>query len=144
MDYIKLAKVSDFDTVRIRSYRVIARNVGIVKDSDGTFFATEVSCKHQNADLITGRFRGDVVTCPRHGWTYDIRTGQCLNHDSTPLRRYGLRIEGDDIFVSITPVADEASDWDEKDLGGVFPSVPERRDPADGKHQGKDGPEGQR
>ena len=143
MDYIKLAKVSDFDAVRIRSYRVIARNVGIVKDSDGTFFATEVSCKHQNADLTTGRFRGDIVTCPRHGWTYDIRTGQCLNHDSTPLRRYGLRIEGDDIFVSVMPVAAEAPDWDDEDLGGGFPGGPERRDPAEGQHQGEDRPEGQ-
>lgn len=121
MDYIKLAKVSDFDTVRIRSYRVLARNVGIVKDPDGTFFATEVSCKHQNADLTTGRFRGDVVTCPRHGWTYDIRTGECLNHDSTPLRRYGLRIEGEAILVSVKPIADVVEDdWDD-DLGDFFP-----------------------
>lgn len=104
MQYVKLAKISDFDTVRIKSFRVLAKPVGIVKNDDGTFFATEIACKHQNADLSTGRVQGDVLTCPRHGWRYDLRTGECLNHESTPLRRYGLKLEGDDILVSIRPV----------------------------------------
>lgn len=121
VDYIKLAKVSDFDAVRIRSYRVLARNVGIVKDPDGSFYATEISCKHQNADLTTGRFVGDKVTCPRHGWVYDIRSGECLNHESTPLRRYGLQIDGEDILVSVKPLPAEQSEWDNDDLGGGFP-----------------------
>lgn len=103
MNYIRIAKVSDFQGIRIKSFKVLARNIGIVKNADGTFFATEISCKHQNADLSAGQMKGDILTCPRHGWTYNIRTGQCLNHDSTPLRRYALKIEGDDIFVSPTP-----------------------------------------
>ncbi len=104
MDYIRIAKVSELQGIRIKSFKVLARNIGIVNDGGGTFFATEISCKHQNADLSAGQLKGDILTCPRHGWTYNIRSGQCLNHDSAPLRRYALKIEGDDVFVSPTPI----------------------------------------
>lgn len=102
-DFIKLARVSDFKGKRIQSYQVLGRNIAIVNDSNRGFYACEISCKHQNADLTTGTFKGDEIRCPRHGWVYDIWTGQCLNHNSSPLRRYSLKIKGEDIFVSLLP-----------------------------------------
>lgn len=103
MHYIKVARTGDFNSVRIKTFTILARTVGVVKNPDGSFYAIEFSCKHQNANLATGCIRGDIVTCPRHGWIYDIRTGQCLNQKSAPLRPYGLKIEGDDIFISMVP-----------------------------------------
>ena len=104
MQFVKVAKTSDFDTCRFRKFSLLARNVAVFKEANGSFYAIEVSCKHQNWDLTTGRFQGDTVTCPRHGWKYNIRTGECLNHESTPLRRYACKVEGDEIHVSLTPV----------------------------------------
>lgn len=102
--YVKIAKVSDFDGVRYRKYKLLARNVAIFRDPDGSFFATEISCKHQNWDLTTGKFEGDIVTCPRHQWVYNVRTGDCLTHESTRLRKYGLRVEDDDVYITLLPV----------------------------------------
>jgi nitrite reductase/ring-hydroxylating ferredoxin subunit len=104
MDYVKLAKVADFENRRIKSYKLLAKAVAIVKEADGSFYATEIGCKHNNADLTTGRFRGDIVTCPRHGWEYNIRTGECLNQNSARLRKHGLKVEGDTILVSLRPI----------------------------------------
>lgn len=111
MDYIRIAKVSDFDDITIKSYRIFARLIAIVKDPDGTFWATEIACKHQYADLTEGRFKGDKVTCPRHGWIYDIRSGLCLNQNSAPLRKHGLKQEGNDLLVSVAPLEEEQDDW---------------------------------
>jgi nitrite reductase/ring-hydroxylating ferredoxin subunit len=105
--WVRLAKVSAFEGVRWRSYSVMARKVAIVRRPDGSFYAIEASCKHQNWDLTTGEVKGNIVTCPRHFWKYDIETGHCLTHDSTRLRRYALKVEGDDIYVSLTPVESE-------------------------------------
>jgi len=104
MDYVKIASTRDFESKRYRSYRILARKVGIFRDADGAFYATEIACKHQNWDLTTGRIEGDLVTCPRHGWVYNVRTGDCLTHDSKRLRRYGLRVEGEDIYITLLPV----------------------------------------
>lgn len=113
MDYVKLATKSDFRDTRIKSFRVLGKLVAIVKDADGTFWATEIACKHQNADLTTGRFRGDTVTCPRHGWTYDIRSGECLTHSSARLRRHGLKVIGEELHVSVHAIEPEAEMTDE-------------------------------
>lgn len=107
MEYVKLGRVADFGTARIRSYSVLGRYIGIVRNPDGTYFATEISCKHQNADLSTGPIRGNIVTCPRHGWRYDLNTGECLNQMSARLRRHDLRIEGGCFVVSRLPVETE-------------------------------------
>ena len=103
MEFVRLAKTSDFDSIRIKSFRLLGKPVGIVRNTNGSFFATEIACKHQNADLSAGNIEGDTLTCPRHGWKYDLETGECLNHDSTPLRRYSLRVDGEDIYVSLSP-----------------------------------------
>jgi nitrite reductase/ring-hydroxylating ferredoxin subunit len=113
--FIKLATSDEFREVRIKSFSVLAKPIAIIKDPDGTFWATEIACKHNNFDLTNGKFRGDEVRCPRHGWTYNIRSGQCLDHSSAPLRRHELELRGSDIYVSMFPVQEQAEpeeDWD--------------------------------
>jgi 3-ketosteroid 9alpha-monooxygenase subunit A len=111
--YIKLASIHDFAQKKIQSYQVLAKFVAIVKESNGEFYATEIACKHNNADLTTGAFRGDEVRCPRHGWVYNIRTGECLNASSAPLRRHDLKIIGNDMWVSMHPLEPEIDDEDD-------------------------------
>ncbi|MBD3419260.1 MAG: Rieske 2Fe-2S domain-containing protein [Chitinivibrionales bacterium] len=104
MSYIKLATRKDFEHTRIRSFAVMGKKIGIIKRDDGSFYAMDVGCKHQNADITKGTIEGNVATCPRHQWQYDLETGECLNHDSLPLKRFPLKIEGEDIKVAVLPV----------------------------------------
>ena len=113
--FIKLARVDEFNALRMKSYSIVAKPVAIIKDPDGTFWATEIGCKHNNFDLSGGNFRGDEVRCPRHGWVYNIRSGECLNQNSAPLRRHTLEIRGEDIYVSLypdpEPIEEDEEDW---------------------------------
>ncbi|HNR31593.1 MAG TPA: Rieske (2Fe-2S) protein [Candidatus Hydrogenedentes bacterium] len=109
MDYVKLASRKDFEGKPMRVYRVLTRPVAVFREADGSFRAMEIGCRHQGADLSTGSRQGDVVTCPRHGWQYDLRTGDCLRGGDAPLRRYAVKVEGDDIYVSLRPIDTEAS-----------------------------------
>ncbi len=107
MKYVKIASISDFEHRRFKVFTILAKKVGVFREANGELFAIELVCKHQNWDLSTGRIEGNVCTCPRHGWQYDLRTGECLNHDSAPLRRYGLKCEGEDIYVTLRPLSGE-------------------------------------
>lgn len=104
MDYIKVATIDEFENRQIKSVTIMAKKVGIIKRDDGSFYATETGCKHQNADLLTGKIENGVATCPRHGWQYNLESGECLNHDSPVLRKYDLIVEGNEIKISLTPV----------------------------------------
>jgi nitrite reductase (NADH) small subunit len=51
-----------------------------VYNVDGTFHILDGICPHAGGPLGKGTLRGDVVTCPWHGWQFQLSTGQhCLN-----------------------------------------------------------------
>ena len=102
LEYIKIANKSDFANISIKSYSLFGKKIGIIKRDDGSFYAIDVACKHQGADLTTGQIVKNIATCPRHKWQYDLVTGECLNHDSPVLKRYPLKLENDSILVSLT------------------------------------------
>jgi nitrite reductase/ring-hydroxylating ferredoxin subunit len=103
VEYIKITSFSSLNNKDFISLSILGKRIGIFKNSDGTLLVTETGCKHQGADITQGKRDGDVFTCPRHGWKYDIRTGKCLNHDSFRLRKYNYIIEGDAIKISLVP-----------------------------------------
>ena len=108
MDYVRLAHTRDFDKIRMKSYRMLGRLIAVVREPDGSFWATEIACKHQNADLVNeGRWDGDIVTCKRHSWKYNVRSGRCLNQNSAPLRRHHLKVVAGELHVSVRPIEDE-------------------------------------
>lgn len=65
----------------------------------GRIVATQGQCPHNEGPLHEGEVEGTVLTCPWHGWTFDLATGECLEDDTIELKRYPVAIEGDDVFV---------------------------------------------
>lgn len=104
MEYLKIAKINDFKDKNIKSFSVFGKKIGLVQSGDGSFFATEIGCKHQGADLSKGEIDGYIATCNRHHWKYDLITGECINHESPKLRKHGVQVKGEDIYVSLIPI----------------------------------------
>ena len=68
---------------------------------DGKFYALDGICPHAGGPLGEGELRGTVVTCPWHGWQFDVTTGQhCLNARLMH-QTFAVRVEGDDILVEV-------------------------------------------
>ena len=106
-DYVKVANVAEFKDRTHKTVKLVGRLVGIIKRDDGSYFAREANCKHQGADLLAEYSGGTIVCCPRHQWKYDLESGRCLTNDSPPLKEYGLRLQGDAIFVSMLPLSSD-------------------------------------
>jgi nitrite reductase/ring-hydroxylating ferredoxin subunit len=45
---------------------------------DGVIYAVGDSCRHEGGSLASGVLIGTTVTCPWHGWVYDLRTGKSV------------------------------------------------------------------
>ena len=43
---------------------------------NGELFGLEDNCSHADTPLSEGRLRGHQLTCPLHGTSFDIRTGE--------------------------------------------------------------------
>ena len=67
---------------------------------DGTIYAIEDVCTHDGGPLDQGTLEDETVVCPRHGATFDVRTGDALTLPAViPLMTYPVTIEGDDVYV---------------------------------------------
>ena len=68
---------------------------------DGQFHALEGLCPHQGGPLGKGRLEGHVVTCPWHGWQFDVTTGINLVMPAAKLETYPVTVAGDEIRVDL-------------------------------------------
>lgn len=65
-------------------------------------YACADTCSHRGGPLSLGKLTGVRLTCPWHGWLYDVRTGQCLLPTrGAAIATYAVRIEGEDIWVVV-------------------------------------------
>ena len=67
--------------------------------TEGRVVVTNDKCLHAAGPLHKGEVNGRSVTCPWHGWSYDLQTGVCEEDPERVLQFYEVRIDGDDIMV---------------------------------------------
>ena len=67
----------------------------------GSYYATENSCKHRGGPLGEGAIAGTTVTCPWHGWQFDVSSGQCQMDPAIKVRTFPVTVQGEDILISI-------------------------------------------
>jgi nitrite reductase/ring-hydroxylating ferredoxin subunit len=99
MAKFKLAERNDVpDGQRGLVVEAAGRHIAIFKVG-GQFHAVDNRCLHQGASLGDGFLEGACITCPWHGWRYDVVSGTCLDNPQLKLRTFPLRLEGEEIWV---------------------------------------------
>ncbi|UVT20171.1 MAG: Rieske 2Fe-2S domain-containing protein [Nitrospira sp.] len=97
-EFIRIAAVADVKP----GHGVVAEVNGkslAVFNVEGDIRAIDNTCCHREGPLGEGELEGNVVTCPWHGWQFNVTTGACLNNPSAKVLAYEVQIEGDDVKV---------------------------------------------
>jgi nitrite reductase (NADH) small subunit len=66
---------------------------------DGTFYASQSRCLHLKGPLGEGELDGPVLTCPWHGWQYDVRTGENEFDRALALETFEVVVEDGEVKV---------------------------------------------
>lgn len=78
---------------------VIAGNIVALFNVDGELHALDGICPHQGGPLGQGALHGCIVSCPWHGWEYDVTDGQ---HQSIPaLKHTSIQVRNVDGVVQL-------------------------------------------
>ncbi|MBH8551967.1 NifU family protein [Nostocaceae cyanobacterium CENA357] len=59
------------------------------------------ACAHLGYPLESGKVVNGIITCPAHGFQYNLDTGECLTALNVSLQSYQVQIKGDKIFVKL-------------------------------------------
>jgi nitrite reductase (NADH) small subunit len=98
--YKTVARVDEIEPGTITTVRAGDREIALARVGD-EFYATQPQCLHLQGPLGEGRIEDHVLTCPWHGWQYDLRTGENEFDRAIRLETYDVRVENGEVKVSI-------------------------------------------
>jgi nitrite reductase/ring-hydroxylating ferredoxin subunit len=67
----------------------------------GTFYATQHECLHLKGPLGRGELHTCVITCPWHGWQYDVRTGENEFDRAIVLETFDVVVEDGEVKIAL-------------------------------------------
>jgi len=97
---VKVAQVSDIPPGSGKVVEANGKTIAVF-NCDGTFYAIDNTCKHRGGPLGEGSLSGATVTCPWHGWEYDVTSGGCQTDPSITVQKFAVKVDGDDVLVSV-------------------------------------------
>ena len=98
--WIPLASVADCPPGSVRELVAGDRIVALF-NVDGEFYALDGICPHQGGPLGKGTVSGVVVTCPWHGWQFNVCTGQHQSNTSLRHATLPIKVEEGEVLVRV-------------------------------------------
>lgn len=100
MGFVKVAEAADIKEGEGKPINAHGHDIALF-NVDGKFYAVQNNCPHRQGPLGEGMLDGDVVTCPWHGWRFNVQTGKCSNVPTVSIKTYEVKIEAGDIYVNV-------------------------------------------
>ena len=80
-EQIDLGDLSDLADGQMRCFEEVGEHGVVVCRVAGGLHALDDNCSHADTPLSEGRLRGNSITCPLHGASFDVRDG---SHSGPP------------------------------------------------------------
>lgn len=102
-------------------YEFEGREIAVF-ELDGEYYAYLNWCVHQGGPVCEGPVQGtveasfdretletsleytredEILSCPWHGWEYDLQSGECLSRAGRRLPSYPIEVDGDELVIRL-------------------------------------------
>lgn len=82
-------------SVQAGRQKVVVARIG------GKLYAFNGLCPHVAGPMHRGELNGLLLTCPLHGWRFDLAKAGCEIHGNRPLEMYEVKEELGQVYVSL-------------------------------------------
>ena len=96
----KVTRVSEIPAGSIKTVQVGDRLLAVAIVA-GAVYAIDNTCLHRGGPLGEGQLEGTVVTCPWHGWQFDLATGKAVQNPNAGVACFKAELRGDEIYVEL-------------------------------------------
>ena len=100
MAFVRAAKASEVAPGSIREVQVEGKLIALA-NVGGTFYAISNTCLHRGGPLGQGVLEGKTLTCPWHGWQFDVTTGKANMNPNAGVPCYATELRGEEVFVDL-------------------------------------------
>ena len=116
----RVCGISELPTGKLK--RVALSDIELIVTNLGDCIrAFPPTCPHLAEPLLdSGLLKDSLLTCTKHLWQWDLRTGEMHGASERPVQMYEAQLNGEDVMVKIeqeiTYDYDEEDDFDENDF----------------------------
>jgi nitrite reductase (NADH) small subunit len=98
MAFVRAARKDEIPAGSIREFQVDGLTVAIANVGN-KFYAISNTCLHRGGPLGQGLLQGVAVTCPWHGWQYDVTSGKLVMNQAVAVKSFKIEVRGDDLWI---------------------------------------------
>jgi nitrite reductase/ring-hydroxylating ferredoxin subunit len=100
MARVFVAKVGDVPSGEGRAIEIGTRTLAVF-NLNGAHYALDNDCPHRGGPLGEGDVVGTTVSCPWHGWRWDVTSGSNANNPAVKVTCFPVIVEDGQIFVEL-------------------------------------------
>ena len=108
-NFIDIAALADIPRQGARLVKTAQGCVALFRTADDQVFALDDRCPHKGGPLSEGIVHGASVTCPLHGWVFDMTTGQAQGADEGQVQTFAVRVEGGRVLLDATSLTQRSA-----------------------------------
>ena len=97
---VRIATTDEIGHGQMKLVEANGRRV-LVCNALGRYYAISPVCPHEDGPLEDGSLVGEIVTCPVHGYDFDVRTGECQFDSDYRVETYPVRVVEADLYVEL-------------------------------------------
>jgi nitrite reductase (NADH) small subunit len=98
-------RICPLDDIPRLGARVVQRPAGgdiaLFRNAEDEVFALHDKCAHKGGPLSQGIVHGRKVTCPLHGWNFDLQDGQALAPDVGSCATFEVKVEDGEVWLAV-------------------------------------------
>ena len=100
-EFVTVAKADEIAPGYIKLVEVRGHKIALC-NADGTFYAIDDTCTHQENSLSDGEIEGESIVCISHGSMFNLRTGIVERGPAEQATKtHHVHIVGDEIKIAI-------------------------------------------
>lgn len=100
-DWLKVCPLDDIPRLGARVVRTELGDIAVFRNAEDEVFALEDRCPHKGGPLSQGIVFDRRVTCPLHGRTIHLDTGEAQAPDRGCSRKFRVRIEKGAVHLNL-------------------------------------------
>ncbi len=97
---VKAAEKDELTDGKAKTVNADGRSIALFRIKN-EYYAVANACIHRGGPLGEGELNEYQVTCPWHGWKYDVRNGSFTVIPTLKVKTYKVKEENGGIFIEV-------------------------------------------
>lgn len=95
-----VANISDIPNFGKKAVSISGREILLI-NVKGSIYAVENECPHQGSPLSAAVVKDGYISCPRHGYRFNLTDGRCAEHPEFVLATFPVQLDGDSVLIDL-------------------------------------------